>query len=760
MSEGLSHPVWREENPVLLTGSPPPPPPPETTGTPINFYDACYILYRHKWKILACSLAGFFVAGWMYAHRTYIFRSEAKLMVKYVPEVESVVSAEGEGQVRAPVLRGDTVVNSELQLLTRVDLARKVAEKVGPEVILARLGGGSNLNAAARFIYKNTHAFAPEKANVIQVIFEHPDPAVVEPVLRELIKQYLLEHYEVHQGLANLENLQVRKEHAESDLKNSERKLIEAKSRIGVFSVESASKSAAERVELTKTKLFEAQTQLAELQAGLKAVEEQAQVQEQARQEAANAAAEQNTDERERSRTEYRQILDRIAFAKHKQMDSLGFYKPGSAMSSPIENEIQEQERKRKEMLKQDPSLALVTSGSSNGREFDPSVERERILQLQARIATLTNQLHAVQDEEAKVYKFSDEIVPLEREKNLRDQNYRYFAASLERTQFDSELGSSRDSGIAVFQEPSPPVIDPGNLHKSMGVAAAGGIGLGIALAILLELFVDQRIKRPVELERLVPLPLYVSVPKVGHRRQKLISNGAEKRDLAAGNGVAQPALTWNGNGTPPPDDRLQPYFDALRDRILNRFDSLSRKPKLVGVCGCENDRNVTRTSAGLATALSEGGSRKVLLVKTKGDEARVCNVVVNGQKSCSLLEALEADKRQTGLIAPNLYVATAERAGERRVVSSPSGFMGVVPQLTASDFDWIVFDLPPVTQASITPRLAKYMDLTLLVIEAEQAHRKSVKQAGSVLLEFTPNVALVLNNTETKLPQWLQQAV
>jgi Mrp family chromosome partitioning ATPase len=121
-------------------------------------------------------------------------------------------------------------------------------------------------------------------------------------------------------------------------------------------------------------------------------------------------------------------------------------------------------------------------------------------------------------------------------------------------------------------------------------------------------------------------------------------------------------------------------------------------------------------------------------------------------RKSCSLLEALEGAKRQDALIAPNLYLAST---GEpKQMVTSAPKFTRVVPRLNASDYDYIVFDMPPVNQVSITPRLAKHMDLTLLVVEAERAHRTTVEEAGSLLLEFTPNVGLVLNKTKTYGPK------
>jgi polysaccharide biosynthesis transport protein len=131
----------------------------------------------------------------------------------------------------------------------------------------------------------------------------------------------------------------------------------------------------------------------------------------------------------------------------------------------------------------------------------------------------------------------------------------------------------------------------------------------------------------------------------------------------------------------------------------------------------------------------------------------------LGSRKSCSLLEALDGPNRQEAQVAPNLYLASANGGSKQEIVSSPRKFTTVVPQLNASDYDYIVFDMPPVNEVSITPRLAKHMDLTLLVVEAEKTRRATIRDAGALLLEFSQNVAVVLNKTRGYLPKQAGQA-
>ena len=48
--------------------------------------------------------------------------------------------------------QGQTIINTEIHILTSLDVAKKVAEDIGPEKILAKLGGSHDIMQAAGFI--------------------------------------------------------------------------------------------------------------------------------------------------------------------------------------------------------------------------------------------------------------------------------------------------------------------------------------------------------------------------------------------------------------------------------------------------------------------------------------------------------------------------------------------------------------------------------------------------------------------------------
>jgi polysaccharide biosynthesis transport protein len=65
---------------------------------------------------------------------------------------------------------------------------------------------------------------------------------------------------------------------------------------------------------------------------------------------------------------------------------------------------------------------------------------------------------------------------------------------------------------------------------------------------------------------------------------------------------------------------------------------------------------------------------------------------------------------------------------------------------------------MPPVSQISITPRLAGFMDMVLMVIESEKTDREIVQRASTLLAESKAHVGVVLNKTRHYVPSRLEQ--
>jgi polysaccharide biosynthesis transport protein len=82
-----------------------------------------------------------------------------------------------------------------------------------------------------------------------------------------------------------------------------------------------------------------------------------------------------------------------------------------------------------------------------------------------------------------------------------------------------------------------------------------------------------------------------------------------------------------------------------------------------------------------------------------------------------------------------------------------PVGLTSLMPKLKASSYDYIIFDMPPVNQTSVTARAARVMDMVLLVIESGRTSQDLAKQATELLAESKANVSAVLNKYRKYVP-------
>src|SRR5207302_11285162 len=173
----------------------------------------------------------------------------------------------------------------------------------------------------------------------------------------------------------------------------------------------------------------------------------------------------------------------------------------------------------------------------------------------------------------------------------------------------------------------------------------------------------------------------------------------------------------------------IRPYSEAIRDRLGLYFElhGVTHKPKLVGVTGFDEGAGTSTLAAGVAAALSETGDGKVLLVDVNAANGEV-HPFFAGRPAAALTTAIKPQAAITSA-AENLYLATISRSGNKSTHLGLKKFFALIPNLKASDFDYIIFDMPPISQTSPTIGLAALMDKVLVVVEAEKTHRDVVKR-------------------------------
>ena len=405
-------------------------------------------------------------------------------------------------------------------------------------------------------------------------------------------------------------------------------------------------------------------------------------------------------------------------------------------------------------LAKQMPeSKSKKWKAKSSLSEKSPLTEKAQIAATEAKIETLKSRLRNTQQRMKQLSELGPQMEELERKRELDETNYKYFAATLEKARIDEALDPSKMPNISAVQRPSPAMLDTKTRDKIALGLAGGGIALGIALALLRGLVLNRTVGRPLELETQLHIPLMLSIPYLSARsgRLALPPNGSRANPGTLATRPHHSKLApWEAGHF------IRPYCEAIRDRLNLYFElkHLTHKPKLVGVAGFSEAAGTSTLAAGLAASLSETNDGKVLLVDINLGPEDV-HPFFEGKPAHSLKAALKPNGALASA-ADNLYLATVGSPNAGPAQLGLKKFFDMMPTLKTSDFDYIIFDMPPLGQTSPTSGMAAFMDKLLLVVEAEKNNREIIKRGYGKLVAERDNVAVVVNKARSYVPKWL----
>lgn len=734
--------------------------------------DIYYVLFRHKWKIIILSLAGIVAAAAFYRLNPPPYQSQAELLIKYVPEAGTLPLAGGEQKMFVPDSQGAGIINSEIRILTSLDVAKQAVTNIGAAKILAKISGGDNLDSAAALIARNLKAEpADAQSGVIIVTFTHPDLQIVQPVLQEVINDYKEKHIEIHSPGGQYDDA-IRREGADlrSRLLDTEQQIANLKESAHIVStMDDARKDLAGQISTIQGSIREIRIELVGYEAAMK----QAGDIPAEKPEATNAPTPVPLDQVDA----YNSICTTVELLRKKQQDYLlqGFTRsslPVSEVNERLASTLkakEELERKWPQVAGLRAAAVVVPGGQPGAAPADPRAQVANIASLQDKLKAWEAELDQLQTQSTNLNKLAPTIAELERQKAILQINSETIATKMEASLIESAIDPGKTPNIKMVQDPSPPLQDWKKIRKMTAMLALGGVLAGLGWAFLIELVLDRSLRRPTEIEARLKVPLLLSIPDVRRNSHRQLAGAGERRQLrlndAAKSGEARLPATGGGpNGnlevvSLEQNPALQPFCEALRDRLIVYFEvrNLTHKPKLLAVTSSGHGAGVSSIAAGLAHSLSETGDGNVLLVDMNVEQG-AAQQFYKGKPGCGLDTALTADTKQNALVQEHLYVVNGNANSSELPRILPKRFSALVPKLKASDYDYIIFDMPPVNQTSLTSRLARFMDMTLLVVESEKSNREVVQQANKWLAESGATVGAVLNKTRQYVPERLHQ--
>jgi succinoglycan biosynthesis transport protein ExoP len=741
----------------------------QPTGAKPSFglQDILYVLFKHKWKILACGALGLAAAVAVFLKTKPFYKSEGRLLISYVLQRGAI--DDHETQMEAGGRSGEQVINTELEIMRSADLAAAVADSIGFERILGAAGGSRDDAAGA--VAAGLEAKPISKgSNVVSISYQNHDPSLALEILRAVVKEYSNKHLEIHRSVGAFDSVAKQVKEVEKRLKTTEAELSKLKTDTGIISVADEATSLAAQRDRIMQELAMTEAELASQRARVedlaKGVSDTGSSVPDAQ--GATAAPPRPGNEQLEAFTE---VSERLKLLQKEDFELTAKYKDGNPLVIRNRQEIQRLKENRQRMIEGTPGLVAEAS-AAGGHEVlvDPlailAQARTKLRELEARHKVYKD--HSA-EQEARFGRLSTtglRILDLERRKDMDDAEYRLLDSKLKKAEVDRNLDLAGMPNIRVVQEPSAPVRAFGEMAKKivLGLAAAGFV-VGIGLAFLIELVIDRRIKRPNEIESRLQLPLMLSIPYVRPKNRGTLMISNERNGESATDGAASvlPAVRdANGFHAIPgrTDHFIHPYSEAIRDRIVFNFqiNNMTHKPKMMAVTGLSAGAGTSTIAAGLAKAFSEINGAKVLLVDLNSaypDD----NPMFGNKPLHSLVGALQAARNtrfKEG--SQNLYLASAaaRKTDANTTAFGPMHLYELLPHFRASEFDYVIFDMPPMAQTSPTLAMAGLMDKVLLVVDGEDTSRDTLKWGYSELVKGRADVSCVFNKARSHAPRWV----
>jgi capsular exopolysaccharide synthesis family protein len=276
------------------------------------------------------------------------------------------------------------------------------------------------------------------------------------------------------------------------------------------------------------------------------------------------------------------------------------------------------------------------------------------------------------------------------------------------------------------------------NWESAKGAVTPQGVAVDQAVATALADYPTERATQPVERVEPIARQEPVAEPVVEPRPSQ--SADTRPRD----NAYLAARLVTGGVGSVP----LEQY---RRLAAVLHEAQVQGNLKTVMVTSALPGEGKSLTVANLAHTLSGSYGRRVLVIDA---DLRAPNVhrIFGVRNSGGLGDALRTGRRELPFvhISDGLTVLTAGRPGPAPLADLISDRMGDIIRESASSFDWVLIDTPPVGLLSDAQVLARLAGAVVFVIAAGSTPRSAVERA---VAELGPDsiIGSVLNRVEDR---------
>jgi uncharacterized protein involved in exopolysaccharide biosynthesis/Mrp family chromosome partitioning ATPase len=715
----------------------------ETNGHPpaagITVDDFCFTLFRHKWLILGFFCVGLAAAAFVRIFRPPKYASRAELMVKFVVDRQVASPISGDGP-KLLTENSQNIITTELEMLRSLDVATNAAALLSPE-IMVRMGVGTNRMAASGVVQSGIDAENPRGTSILALTYRHRDQNIVQAVLEAIITAYKIKHNQVY-GMGNVDSFAVQElESSRAQLAATEEAYKQLTASNHLVSVEDTKRTYQTQIEKCQERLSELEADLARRTAMLGT--------------AASSATNAGEAPVPREKlTEYTELVSQLENLKRNKQALRLQYTDAWPTVINVQARIDQANKEKAELENQFPALARMTLTPSLGGTNSAESELSILLGIKGEVLWRTTFLSNLQWQAQSLMELEPKLNELRRLRNLQETNYNNWSKIINDSMLTRALPAGSMVNMSEVQHATPAWRDIKKFMK-LAIGAFGACFVcGLGVAFLLDFVVNRTINRGADAERHLRLPVLLSIPDFSwNRNGKRLTSGMNESGEAFESGGA--VALWD-----PRSSHIEMYADGLRERLMTYLESRNlnlKKPKLVAVTECGEGAGVTVIANNLAASLSRTAGN-VLLVDMKGENG-AARAFFQGRPGNAVSNLLEPEiGNGENADANPAEQDNGEENNNKLACALPNKFNHIVPKLRASDYDYIVFDMPAITPMSSTPRLGSYMDIVLLVLESEKTGQQLAARATALMRETRANVAAVVNKYRAHVPARLSQ--
>jgi capsular exopolysaccharide synthesis family protein len=305
-------------------------------------------------------------------------------------------------------------------------------------------------------------------------------------------------------------------------------------------------------------------------------------------------------------------------------------------------------------------------------------------------------------------------------------------------------LGSA---SVKIIEQASVPFKPEGVSRKLIALAALfASIFMGIILAFLFE-YMDQTIKSPRDVEGVLGVPLFGTIPTIRSIQKILINNNVKK--MLVNRDIKRMPVRYNI------------VFQNLANQLRLMMTAQSFKTVMVTSAGIQEGTSTVVANLGVYAAY--GQAKKVLIIDANFHRPTL-HKIFNVPDSPGFVDVLTQQatlEQAIKHVQPTLSVLTAGKTTFNPLVFLDSPKTRETLEKLKSQFDLILIDCVNLSSTQEGCLLAPWVDKTILVISENQTRRPVALRALANFKEHNASIlGAILNKRTYPIPKFVYERV